>query len=383
MSPRFRLGWTAWLLPVALIAASPAPSSSPEARVDAAVKMVGFAGAVLMAKGDRIQVRKTYGRPVPKAVLDFYEDTSNSSRLPDAFDLRNNWRWASVTKQVIAVLVMQEVETGRIDLDSPISRYLPAFQSANRDQATVRQLLKHQAGLPNPDDSPVDAKQLPAFYARGFGGDRDPVAGYCAGLPKAAPGGNWEYNNCDYMVAGAMLEAVTGKPWAALVEERIARPLKLRSLKPYPRTGNVYRQFETGDDGRIRSERPFDLTAFGASGALHGTIDDLWHFDRALMTGRLIGAKALAELWQSSPEQGFIALGQWVYEVPIRGCAAPVRIVERRGSIGGTAVRNFILPDKDMVVIAFTNRGAFDAGFGEPWQGQGFSHDLISAAACA
>ena len=382
MTWRIRLGWAAWLLPVMLGAASPAPSGSPEARVDAAAKRAEFAGAVLTGKADRIVVRKTYGRLVPRAVLDFYEDASNATRLPDAFDLRNSWRWASVTKQVLAVLVMQEVEAGRIDLDSPIGRYLPGFASPNRDLATVRQLLKHQAGLPNPDDSPLDDRQLPAFYARGFAGDRNPVAGFCAGAPKGSPSGNWEYNNCDYMVAGALLEAVTGKPWATLVDERIARPFKLRSLKPYPRTGNVHRMFETDNDGRIRAERPFDLMAFGASGALHGTIDDLWHFDRALMTGKLLGAEALAELWRSSPQEGFIAMGQWVYEVPIKGCEAPVRIVERRGSIGGTAIRNFILPDKDMVVIAITNRGAFDAGFGEPWQGAGFSHDLISAAAC-
>lgn len=377
------LATAALLLPVAVNAASPAPSGTAEARVDAAVRKAEFAGAVLTAKADKIVVRKTYGRAIPRAVLDFYEDTSNSAKLPDTFDLRNNWRWASITKQVIAVLVMQEVEAGNIDLDVPIGRYLPAFASANRDLATVRQLLKHQAGLPNPDDSPLGNRQLPAFYARGFDGDRSPVSGYCASAPKARPGGNWEYNNCDYMVAGALLEAVTGKPWPILMQERIARPLKLRSLKVYPRTGNLHRMFETGDDGRIRTERPFDLTAFGASASLHGTIDDLWRFDRALMTGKLLGPQALAELWDSSPQEGFIAIGQWVYEVPIEGCETPVRVVERRGAIGGAGVRNFILPGKDMVVIAFTNRGAFDTGFGEPWQGKGLSHDLISAAACA
>jgi hypothetical protein len=76
-----------------------------------------------------------------------------------------------------------------------------------------------------------------------------------------------------------------------------------------------------------------------------------------------------------------MALGQWVFSVPLKGCAAPVRIVERRGAIGGVEVRNFILPDKDVVAIAFTNRSGFD--FGEVWQGKGFSYDLLSSAACS
>ena len=57
-----------------------------------------------------------------------------------------------------------------------------------------------------------------------------------------------------------------------------------------------------------------------------------------------------------------------------------VRIVERRGGVGGIEVRNFILPDIRRVVIAFSDRAPF--AFGEVWQGAGFSHDLLSAAAC-
>jgi D-alanyl-D-alanine carboxypeptidase len=64
----------------------------------------------------------------------------------------------------------------------------------------------------------------------------------------------------------------------------------------------------------------------------------------------------------------------------LKGCPTPVRIIERRGAIGGVQVRNFILPDADVVVIAFTNRDDFD--FGEIWQGKGFAFDLLSAAAC-
>lgn len=285
------------------------------------------------------------------------------------------WRWASVTKQVIATLVMQEVAAGRIDLDKPIATYLPRFASPNAGLATVRQLLRHQSGLPNPDDTATSPDAVPAYDAPRYRGSRDALTGYCAGPVKSAPGGNWSYNNCDYVVAGALLEAVTGKSWQALVRERIARPLGLTSVGAFPT-----RQATTGGLIDGKPESGYDLGAFGAAAGLYGTARDLWRFDRALMTGKLLPEAQRAAMWDGQTQLGFIALGQWVFTVPIKGCAAPVRIVERRGLIGGVEIRNFILPEKDVVAIVFVNRAGFD--FGEVWQGKGFSYDLLASVAC-
>ena len=102
--------------------------------------------------------------------------------------------------------------------------------------------------------------------------------------------------------------------------------------------------------------------------------------DAALMRGDLLGEEALTEMWDGDPALGFMALGQWVFTVPLKGCEDPVRIVERRGDIGAVQVRNFILPDNDIAVAAFSQAKPFE--FGEVWMGQGFSYDLLSAAAC-
>jgi D-alanyl-D-alanine carboxypeptidase len=302
-------------------------------------------------------------------------DTIVRSGLPAKATATRLWRWASVTKQVIATLVMQEVAAGRVDLDSPVSRYLPTFRSANAPMVTVRQLLRHQSGLPNPDDSAQGADGLPAFYSRGYRGSRDPLAGFCAGPVKRAPGGNWEYNNCDYIVAGALLEKVTGKRWQALLEERVAKPLGLKTVGAYPtRTVTMA--------GTVDSKREpaYDTAAHGASAGVYGSVRDLWMFDRALMSGKLLPAPARAQMWDGQPSLGSIALGQWVFTVPLKGCATPVRIVERRGAIGGVEVRNFILPERDVVAVVFVDRSGFD--FGEVWQGKGFSHDLLAAVTC-
>jgi D-alanyl-D-alanine carboxypeptidase len=316
---------------VSTASASPPPSIM---QVEAAIDAAKFSGDVLASKGD--------------------EPISISTARP----FGGLWRWASVTKQVVATLVMQEVAKGSIDLDKPVSTYLPNFKSPNAAKITVRQLLRHQSGLPNPDDTAATPDALAAYYAPDYKGSRDPLSGYCAGPVKGEPGGNWAYNNCDYIVAGALLKAVTGKPWQTLVQERVAKPLKLKTLAAFP--SKVVTM-----PGRIdgKPEPAIQFESFGAAAGLYGSARDLWRFDRALMTGKLLPEKQRAEMWDGQPQLGFIALGQWAFEAPLKGCAKPVRIVERRGAVGGVQVRNF--------------------DFGEVWQGSGFSHDLLAAAACA
>lgn len=285
------------------------------------------------------------------------------------------WRWASVTKQMIAILIMQQVESGAIDLDAPVSAYLPAFASANAKTATIRNLLQHRARLPNPDQSDDGSGNPYAFYEPGFDGSRDPVTGFCSGPVTGAPGGGWEYNNCDYMVLGAVLEAVTSLSWDALFERDIARPLGLEYTGAYP--GETFTRWGFIDKER---EAETDLSVYGASAGLYGSLDDLIAIDRALMSSELLGADALAEMWNGNPKLGFMALGQCAFEAPLKGCAEPVRIIERRGDVGAVQVRNFILPQKNIAVVAFSQRKPFD--FGEVWMGSGFSYDLLSASAC-
>jgi CubicO group peptidase (beta-lactamase class C family) len=292
------------------------------------------------------------------------------------------WLWASVTKQVTATLVMQEVEAGRIVLDRPIRAYLPQFVGPSGDKVTVRQLLQHTSGLPNPDDTPPDAQTVPRFYTETGAriGDGARAQGYCAGTPKANPGTGFSYNNCDYLVLGAILERVTGRSFAALAAERIARPLGLRSVRlavdGAPRGGAASIGYTTGG---LRYP-PINVATFGAAGALTGTARDLLAIDLALASGKLLKDPARSVLWGGDPKLGYEALGVWAFPATLRGCAAPVMLIERRGDVGGTQVRNVIAPEIGRALAVFTNDDSVD--FGEVWQGKGPSFDLLSAAFC-
>jgi CubicO group peptidase (beta-lactamase class C family) len=334
---------------IAMIAAFYGPE--PAGRVAETADFGGFAGIVLLSEGGKVTLEKGFGTKVPQRMV--------RARTPSDFLLADNWRWASVTKQITATIAMQDVAAGRLDLEAPITRYLPAFKGPTAKQITVGMLLGHTSGLPD-----SNANNGAAFRP----GARVLPETVCAGAVRDQPGKSFNYDNCDYIIAGRVLEAVNRKPYAQLLTERIIRPLGMTSVRI------------AGPHVAGLGEAPVNLAAYGAAGAITGTVRDLWRFDQALINGKLLPAAARAKMWEGRPQYGYAALGQWAYTVPLRGCDSAQRIIERRGAIGGVQVRNYILPERNIVLIAMTNRP--DTEFGELWQGKGLGHDLLSAAAC-
>lgn len=340
---RFLAAWLA-------LASTAVPAASLSDAVTA-LQAGGFRGQVLAGDAQRVRFESLVGLPAPRV-----------------------WIWGSVSKQVTAALVMQEIERQTLRLDDRIIDRLPGFPNAQAGEATVRQLLLHTSGLANPDSGPA-VGELPAFYARaerGSGARRDAL-GTCAG-PMAGERGRFSYNNCDTIVLGAILERVTGKSFAQLLEARIARPLDLRSVR-------MARAGERLPFGATQAQAVrIDVAAYGPAGAIVGTAADLLRLDQALLSGRLVSRASLDVLWQGHPELGYAAPGAWVFEAPLRGCEGAVRLVERRGIVDGVQSRNLIAPERARALVVFTPDPAFE--FGEIWQGQGPAFELASAAFC-
>lgn len=322
---------------LALAAATPLA-----ARVDAVAVGANLAGVVLVAKGDTVLVEKGYGTVTP----------GGKAR----HDPRSRWRLASITKQVTAALLMRGYSS-RLDMQLSTTLDMPSLGSLS-----LRQLLTHHSGLPNPDNTPPGPGGMPSFYqAQRFD------LTYCLSAP-AVPGSAFAYNNCDYLIAGAALFGDLDK-----IDDA------------WPTGMKMARQGDVGIPGYIgdKPEPTFNLATFGPAGGLIGTAHDVFAFDRSLMTGTLLTAAQREEMWKPEGGNSYQALGQWVFPGQLKGCAASKRIVQRDGEIGGVQTRNYILPDDDLVVIVFTNRSSDDFKIGEVWQGSGFAYDLLSTAACA
>jgi CubicO group peptidase (beta-lactamase class C family) len=354
---------------VGLFAAGPAPAQNGDAqsedvpssafdpaRVAALATEAEFAGLILISHGDDILFERAFGEV--------------RSAGGEEHRLDERWRWASITKQVMAVLTMQQIAAGNLELDAPIGRYWPDFPNPLARTVTIRQLMQHVSGLPDPDDTPRLPSGLPVFYS--FDAAGTAMEDYCAGPLRAEPGTGYHYNNCDFIILGQILEHVSGEPLDALIAGHIPGTPML-----FPAGGETVPGYHFGE-----SEPPIRFAAYGGAGGMNGTLRDLWQFDRALMTGALIDEEARATMWTGDAAIGYAALGQWVLPVSLAGCDEPVRLVERHGGIGGVQARNFILPELDIAVIAFTNRTEAEFAFGQVWRGEGFAHALLSAAAC-
>ena len=351
-----RLGFLATLLFLAAQGAQAAP-------VDEAIKTRAeaekFDGAILIGEADGSFRVLTIGpEPVPADAV---------------------WRWASITKQLVAVLAMQEVAEGNLSLDAPISRYWPQWPGQNGAKIRIRDLLLHNSGLPQPDTSPADGDGVPGFYRANAVAPADAASGFCAGPARQAPPAKYDYNNCDSIVLAEVLHRVTGKDFETLVKERLAGPLGLRSLGIY--------HLDSNPAGHVRPNGEYseadgllNLGVYGASGGAYGTIQDLWRFDQALMKGQLLPAEARETMWQSEKANGFYGFHQWIFPATLAGCSGSTRIVERQGQIAGFEHRNYLLPETGRAVIFFSRHRP--ANYGDPWEGKGFAYDLLSKVNC-
>ena len=300
-------------------------------KVDAVAAQAKLAGVILVGRGDTVLVEKGYGTVAPAG-----------GRRHKA---TAQWRLASITKQVSATLLLRDHPGA---LDEPVGEADP--------KPTLRQLLTHHSGLANPNDTEAGPDGVPSFYRAA-----SPDLRYCRSK-QATPGADFSYNNCDYIVAAHELGGIARWP-AGLAMAR---------------SGMM------GVPGYIggKAEPGYQLASFGAAGGLLGTARAVFDFDRALMTGKLLTAEQRTELWKAEGGRSYQALGQWVFPGTLKGCAGPKRIVQRDGEIGGVQTRNYILPDDDISIVVFTNRGPEDFAFGEIWQGKGFAYDLLSAVVC-
>ncbi|MGW8884557.1 serine hydrolase domain-containing protein [Streptomyces sp. NPDC055749] len=206
-------------------------------------------------------------------------------------------RIGSNTKTFTAVVVLQLVGEGKVELDAAVDTYLPGLvhgEGIDGRRITVRQLLQHTSGLPNYTNYLGDNVRY--FDPRELLG--------LALQHKAdfAPGTNWAYSNTNYVLAGLIVQKVTGRPLAEEMDQRIIRRIGLRHTyfpapadvtirEPHPKG---YYQDSAG--APLRDVTEMDPSWAWAAGQMVSTNSDLNRFFTALLAGRLLPAAQLAQM---------------------------------------------------------------------------------------
>ena len=262
---------------------------------------------------------------------------------------------ASISKTVAATALMTRVRQGRVDLKSPVRRYLPEFRV--QDEIVSREvmlwhLLTHTPGWEGQLTAEDRGTDTLNFFTAGL---RD--------LPQlASPGSVWSYNNAGFGVAGRVIEAVTGKSIHEALRELVFAPLGMS--RAFSRTGEAmtYR-FAVGhrqQQGQPGVIRPFDLSTNVTAGGVATTVDDLLRYaafhlgDGIGAQGKLVLSRALLEQMRTAQLRKNSIDDEMGIGWQLRRING-VLTAAHGGTLGGHCLHLQLVPDRNLAFAILTN----------------------------
>jgi CubicO group peptidase (beta-lactamase class C family) len=276
-----------------------------------------FTGSVLVAEGGKVIYKKGFGL------------ANREWNIPNAPDTK--FRLGSITKQFTSMLILQLAEQGKIDLEGKLSDYLPYYRTDTGSKITIHHLLTHSSGIPSYTSIPHFSEDI----------SRDPypveefVKQFCSGDLEFEPGSKFLYNNSGYFLLGAIIEAITGKTYADVLKEKIFAPLGMEN-SGYDRHDPIIPNRATGYsitfDGCLNA--PYlDMSLPYAAGSLYSTVEDLYMWDQALYTEKLLSAK-MKELLFTPYIQGY-GYGWGIREKSLPDSEEKLTSISHGGGING------------------------------------------------
>lgn len=309
-------------------------------RVDAiAAKALADTGtpsvSVALVKDGKIAYVKAYG----------------NARLEPATAARSDMRYpvGSVSKQFMACAILLLEQDGKLSLDDPVSRFLPSLTRA-RD-ITIRELLSHTSGYQ--DYYPLD--YVAPFMLQPV--TADGILDRWAKKPlDFEPGTRWQYSNTNYVVAGRIVETVSGMPMFSFLESRILRPLGMESaidLDTQPLSDSdaaAYTRFALGAVRPVQSEAKGWLFA---AGELAMTAHDLALWDLSLLDGKLLTPASLNEMITPARLKNGTTTNYGLGEGVSDSADHPK--LEHGGAVSGFVSDNVVWLGQGAAVAVFTN----------------------------
>jgi CubicO group peptidase (beta-lactamase class C family) len=273
---------------------------------------------------------------------------------------------ASLTKVIgLTTALMIAVQEGRIDVDAPIQRYVPAFTGVHKDDVTVRHLLTHSSGMP----------AWRALYREAT--DRASALALADTTPlDTLPGVRFVYSDLGAIVLTQAVEAVYHERLDSLLHRRVFGPLGMTDTRYLPPDCWLPRIAPTEDDpwrgrilrGEVHDENAARLGGVSGHAGLFSSAEDLLRFGDWLLEGLGAHDTTAGYLWPPPPEseRRFVirqdippgssrALG---WDTP-SGLSSGGRYISREHSIGHTGFTGtsiWIDPTRDLVIVLLSNR---------------------------
>jgi CubicO group peptidase (beta-lactamase class C family) len=264
-----------------------------------------------------------------------------------AADVSTRYAVGSISKQFTAAAVLLLAEQGKLSLDDKVAKYFPDLTRAG--DISIRQLLSHTSGYEDyaPQDYLIPAWTKPTTPTA--------VVDHWAKLAlNFDPGTKWQYSNTNYVLAGMIVEKVSGQKLLSLLQQKIFSPLGMTSAgsceDKSPADASAYTRYALGPARPIEREAPGWY--FGA-GELCMTAQDLAKWDTAFLNKQILSARSYDEftrevLLANGDHTNYalgLSLGQF-HDIPV---------LRHGGEVMGFLASNAIYPNRQAAVIGLSN----------------------------
>lgn len=305
--------------------------SKADKYLNALVKQGRFSGSVLLARDGRVLMSRGYGM----ANLEYEVPNSPQTRF----------LLASLTKPFTAMAIMMLEERGQLDTNDPICKYIPQCP-ASWQPVKLQHLLNHTSGItefgkPQPENDCFRRTPMTTAAA---------VERAKQFAPDFKPGEKFAYSSVAFVLLGYVIEKVSGESYEDFLRENIFGPLKMNGTGLHHQKQIVKQRaagYARAKDGSVINFDYSTVDYIFAAGGLYSTVEDLYLWDQALYTEKLVQEKTLRRIFTPGLENS--GYGWEIFEQKNR------RLVRADGRSFGFSTSLARYPAEKVTVIVLSN----------------------------
>jgi CubicO group peptidase (beta-lactamase class C family) len=311
-----------------------------EIKVDSYVQpyleMKAFSGSILIARGGEILLAKGYG------LANYELDVPNTPQT--------KFHLASISKTFTSAAVMILEERGLLVVQDRLTKYIPDYP--NGDKITIHHLLVHTSGIPNINDFPEysDWSRLPQTTASLVEKVKNRPLNF-------EPGARYNYSNSNYNLLAYIIERVSGRSYGDFLKETIFDPLGMRDTAHDGRAAalvkNVASGYTPAGTEDLEKTPYLDWTIKTGNGSIYSTVEDLYKWDRALVTEKILSRAALDKTFTPHVDEA-VGYGWFIGRRLNRRC---IRMSGRSPGFQGE-IHRYVDDDACVIVLGNNYSGA-------------------------
>ena len=344
MSPRCLAAVLLLQMPITFAQAASVAAADPDpamaGRIDAVVApffKAGDPGATLLViKDGKTLLRKSYGMA----------DVERGIPLQPAMAMR----LGSITKQFTSTAILMLAEEGKLSVTDPITKFLPDYPATGK-KITIEHLLTHTSGIPN-----YTSKLIFSLFSSREKSVAEMIDSFKSEPLEFEPGTRHAYSNSGYFILGAIIEKVSGLPYANFVQQRIFTPLGMtQTAYETPNTapgtravGHTAKMW-----GGAGPAPAISMSQVNSAGAILSTVDDMAKWEAAISSGKLLKPASWAQAFTpyKLSDGKSTNYGYGWQMAKVRGANE----ISHGGDVNGFAVFALRVPEKKVYVVLLTN----------------------------